>query len=255
MFVGGMMTKKLSSDQFRERLFGIIAKKHHWATDHFESNRATKAQLNIHFRQEYVVYVRDLAVLLARIAGKNPPWQIRKHLASTIYEEETGGLSMGQPHRELFLQMMMGLGFDRAEFRDVELLSRSRMYREWLDSTCQEDDWAIGAANLIICVEGTANDQEHVLRPPVRKTDAEIEDVVMKHPLVQYHGLSPECMNLVRVRETIDPGSRKEIYDMIVNHVVEADQQQAVLKSLEQGVALWLQYRDGIARACGLRAS
>jgi len=96
------MIWKLSADQFRERLFGIVSRKQHWSTPYFDGSTATKAQLNIHFRQEYAVYIRDFSVLLGRLLGRNPPWKIRRQLATTIYEEETGGLSLGKPHQELF---------------------------------------------------------------------------------------------------------------------------------------------------------
>lgn len=248
-----MMFRKLSPEQFRDHLFDILSRKQHWTNSHFNGSTVTNAQLRVHFRQEYAVYLRDFAVLLGRIMGKNPSWQIRRHLATTIYEEETGGLSLGKPHQESFLQMMMGLGFSRAEFREVELLAPSWAYREWLDGICQDEEWLVGAANLTIFVEGTANDREEVLHQHQPKTKAEIEDIVLKHPLVVYHGLSPEYMDLVRVREMIEPCNRRTAYDLIVKEAVETGKQKLVLGSLEQALNVWLQYREGIARACGLR--
>ncbi|RMH07992.1 MAG: hypothetical protein D6704_04015 [Nitrospirae bacterium] len=248
------MIWKHSPEQFRKQLFDIVSRKQHWATPYFNGSTITKMQLHIHFRQEYAVYIRDFAVLLARIIGKNPPWEIRRHLATTIYEEETGGLSLGKSHRELFLQMMKGLGFNRAEFRDVELLKKSLAYREWLDTLCQDDNWLLGAANMTIFVEGTVNDPEEASQDRPPKTPAEIEDIVLKHPLVVYHGLSPEYMDLIRVREMIEPANRRIVYDLIVKEATESGQQKLVLESLEHSLNLWLEYRDGIARACGLRA-
>lgn len=247
--------RKLSPDQFRERLFEVLSRKHHWATEHFCGSRITKDQLRIHYHQEYVVYIRDFAILLARIIGKNPPWEVRRRLATTIYEQETGGLSLGQPHQELFLQMMMGLGFDRAGFRDVELLSNSRVYREWLDHICQEEDWMAPATVLMIFVDGTNHDREDVLYPRPMKKPSEIEDAVMKHPLVQYHGLSPASMDYVRVQEMVAPSSRRAVYDMVLHHAIESHQQTRILSSLDEALSLWSQYQDGIARACGLRPS
>jgi len=234
-------------------LFEILAKKHHWATPHFNGNHTTKEHLYIHYHQDYVVYLRDFSVLLARIIGKNPPWDIRRNLAKTIYEEETGGLSLGRPHQEQFLKMMSGLGFDRAGFRDVELIPSGRMYREWLDKVCQEDDWLIGAIVLTIFVEGTVHDREDVLSPRPSKTQAEIEDLVMKHPLVQYHGLSPQCMDFIRVQHMVKPENRQETYKMILHHTNDGREQQQVLARLEEALRLWLRYQDGLARACGLR--
>jgi len=245
--------RTLSPDQFQARLFEILGRKHHWATPHFNGNNTTKDHLYIHYHQDYVVYLRDFSVLLARIMGRNPPWDVRRILAETIYEEETGGLSLGSPHHEQFLKMMSGLGFDRAGFRDVELIPSGRMYRECLDNICQDDDWLIGATVLTIFVEGTGHDREDVLSPRPLKSQAEIEDVIMKHPLVQHHGLSPQWLDFIRVQQMVRPGNRKETYNMILRHANDGREQQQVLATLEEVLRLWIRYQDGLARACGLR--
>ncbi|MCA9472186.1 MAG: iron-containing redox enzyme family protein [Nitrospirales bacterium] len=245
--------RTLSPDQFREKLFDVLRRKRHWADSYFNGNTITMEHLHRLYHQEYVVYIRDFAVLLARILGKNPPWEVRRRLATTIYEEETGGLSFHQPHQELFLQMMIGLGFDRSGFRDVTLLSSSRTYREWLDHLCQEDDWLVGATVLTVFVEGTSMDPEDVMYPKGPKSSAEIEDIIMKHPLVQYQGVSPKYMDYIRVQQIVEPVNRRAIYDMIIHHAIEADQQQSVLQQMEETLQQWSRYQDGIARACGLR--
>ncbi|MGH7256070.1 MAG: iron-containing redox enzyme family protein [Nitrospirales bacterium] len=245
--------RKLSTEQFRERLLGIMDRKHHWAWPHFSGNTVTKDQLKIHFRQEYAVYVRDFPVLLARVHGKNPPREVRGTLARNIYEEDTGGLSLGQSHPDLFLIMMQGLGFDRTEFRDVELLSASRVYREWMDTVSLERDWVLGVAVLTIFVEGSLHDRQEILHPSRPKTPAEIEDLIQKHPLVVYQHLSPAYLDLVRAHHMVEPGHRHAAYDMVLNHALEADQQNAVIEVLTETLQQWLHFRDGIARACGLR--
>lgn len=245
--------KKFSTEQFREQLLSIMDRKDHWAWPHFSGSKVTKNQLRIHFRQEYAVYVRDFPVLLARVHGKNPPREVRGILAANIYEEDTGGLSLGRSHPDLFLAMMMGLGFERTEFRDVELLSSSRVYREWLDTITQERDWIVAAAVLTIFVEGSINDRQEILHPSQKKTPAEIEDLVKKHPLVQYHGLSPTYMDLVRAHHMVEPGHRHTAYHMVLTHAVEPEQQHAVIDHLKEALKHWLHLRDGIARACGLR--
>jgi pyrroloquinoline-quinone synthase len=247
--------RKLSPDQLRGRLLDVLRQKHHWATPLFNGNKTTKQHLNIHYHQEYVVYIRDFAILLARILGKNPPWEVRRKLAAMIYEEETGCLTLGRPHRELFLEMMMGLGFDRAGFRDVELLSNSRAYREWLDTICQEEDWLVGGTVLTIFVGGTDHDPEDVLYPQPKKTSAEIEDAINKHPLLQYHGLSSSCMDYIRVHEMVEFGCRREAYEMITRHATEPDVQERILIRIDEALRHWSRYQDGIARACGLRIS
>ena len=247
------MFKTLNPDQFRDRIFDILRRKQHWATAYFESSSVTKKQLNIFFHQEYVVYIRDFSILLAQILGKNPPWEARRRQAIIIYEEETGGFSLGRPHQELFLQMMKGLGFNRAGFRDVELLAPSRGYREWLNHICQEDDWTLGAAALTIFIKGTSSDPEEVLYPKAPQNQAEIEDLIRKHPLAQHQELTPECMDYIRAQHMFAPGARKIIYDMITHHATETDQQYQILSRLEEALTLWGRYQDGIARACGIR--
>lgn len=247
------MMKKLSTDQFRERLLSVMDRKHHWAWPHFSGRVMTKDQLKIHFRQEYAVYVRDFPVLLARIHGKNPPPDVRCMLAANIYEEETGGLSVGRSHPDLFLAMMAGLGYDLAEFRDVTLLPASRAYRQWLDTVSLRRDWMVGAAALTIFVEGSVNDRREILHPSSPKTPAEIEDIVKKHPLVVYHGLSPDYMGLIRAHQMVEAGHRHDAYAMILNHAVKREQQQAVIDRLHEALEHWLRFRDGVARACVLK--
>ena len=247
--------RTLSPDQFRAKLFDVLRRKQHWGTSHFTCQTTTKDHLHKLYHQEYVVYIRDFAVLLARIIGKNPPWEVRRRLATTIYEEETGGLSFHQPHQELFLQMMIGLGFDRSGFRDVKLLSSSRIYREWLDHLCEEENWILGATVLTIFVQGTLTDPEDVMNPKGPKDPTEIEDIITKHPLVQYQGLSPKHMDYIRVQQIVEPVNRRAVYDMVIHHAVEAEQQQYVLQQMEEALRQWTKYQDGIARSCGLRQS
>src|SRR5215467_7564726 len=147
-----MMTRPWPQDRFQEELLRIMDRKHHWAWPAFTDGSASKSQLLIHFQQEYGVYVRDFPVLLARIHGQNPPPSVRRMLAQNIYEEDTGGLSLGKSHPELFLLMMGGLGFPAKSFDRVRLLSASRAYRTWLERVSGNRDWVVGAAALTIFV-------------------------------------------------------------------------------------------------------
>nr|MBI3614667.1 iron-containing redox enzyme family protein [Nitrospirota bacterium] len=245
--------KKLLPDRFREQLLSLMDGKHHWAWPHFTGSRITNNQLNIHFRQEYAVYVRDFPVLLARVHGANPPQEVRRVLAENIYEEDTGGLSLGRPHPELFLTMMKGLGYDEKEFEHVPMLPASKTYRRWLDRVTWKQDWLVSAAVLTIFVEGSLNDRREILRPSAPKTPAEIEDYVLKHPLVQYQGLSPKFMDLIRAHQLVEAGHRHAAYNLVLTHAITPARQKAVLDSLAQALKLWRSYRDSVAKACGLK--
>src|SRR5262245_29297387 len=101
----------------RERLLAIMDRKDHLAWPHFTRPGLSRAQHLVHFRHEYLTYVRDFPVLLARALGTTPPIEdVRRSLAENVYEEQTGGLSKSAAHPELFLRMMEGLGYSRSDF-------------------------------------------------------------------------------------------------------------------------------------------
>jgi pyrroloquinoline-quinone synthase len=247
------MTRPLTKSRFQEELLRIMDRKHHWAWPAFANGTVTAAQLKIHFQQEYAVYVRDFPVFLARIHGQNPPAAVRRMLAENIYEEDTGGLSLGKSHPELFLAMMEGLGFRSYDFEAIRALPASRVYRAWLDHASASSDWVVGAAVLTVFVEGSVKDRKEIIEPSKRKTAEEIESVVAHHPLVQHHKLSPDQMDLIRAHQMVEAGHRHDAYDMVVNYATTGAQQQAVLRSLTKSLTVWLKYRDAVAKACGLK--
>ena len=245
--------KPLTSDQFREKLMSIMDRKDHWAWPLFSGAQITKVQIEAHYRQEYAVYVRDFPVFLSRIHGKNPPRPVRSELARNLYEEDTGGLTLGQSHPDLFLTMMLGLGFERAHFRDVNLLSESRAYREWLDKITIEGDWLTALAVITIFVEGSVHDRQEVLHPSPPKNAEQIEEIIRKHPLVQNHGIDPKYLDLIRVHSMVESGHRHTAWRAVLTYATGAADQQLILDAMQDGLTHWLRYRDGVARCCGLR--
>jgi pyrroloquinoline quinone (PQQ) biosynthesis protein C len=247
------MMRPLTKSRFQEEVLRIMDRKHHWAWPAFANGAVRKAQLHIHFQQEYAVYVRDFPVFLARIHGQNPPPSVRRMLAENIYEEDTGGLSLGKSHPELFLSMMHGLGYPVDSFETIRLLPASRTYRAWLDRVSENRDWVIGAAAITIFVEGSVKDRQEILAPSKPKTPDEIETIVQNHPLVQYHGLSPDQMDLIRSHQLVEAGHRHDAYNMVVGEATTRARQQAVLACLKKSSQLWLAYRNAVATACGLK--
>ena len=248
-----MLIKKQISTHFREQLLDIMAQKHHWAWPHFSGPTMSKTQLKIHFQQEYAVYVRDFPVFLARIHGHNPPLEVRKMLAENIYEEDTGKLSVGTSHPELFMRMMEGIGFRPSEFENIQLLPATRRYRSWLDRISNHSDWVLGAAVLTIFVEGSINDRQELLHPLKLKTSRQIHKKITHHPLVLYQGVSPESLDLIRAHQMVEGGHRQDAYEMVVNYAKKPSQKKAVLEAMDKSLQLWLRYRDGVSRACGLK--
>lgn len=247
------MAARLTQARFLDALLKIMDGKHHWAWDHFANGHLTKDQLKIHFQQEYFVYVRDFPVFLARIHGQNPPPDVRRMLAENIYEEDTGGLSLGQSHPELFLTMMEGLGFSAKDFERVRPLPASRAYRAWLDQMSTHKQWVLGAATLTVFVEGSVKDRKELREPSKPKTAEEIEATIKNHPLVRFHGAHPDSMDLIRAHQLVEAGHRHDAYKMVTEYTPSAAQQQSVLTSLKKSLRLWLAYRDAVAKACGIK--
>lgn len=248
------MSRHMKKSAFLEALLDLMDQKHHWAWEHFASGHLTKPQLKTHFQQEYAVYVRDFPVFLARILGNNPPPSVRHMLAENIYEEETGGLSLGKSHPELFLTMMEGLGFRRSEFHHDRLLPAARTYRAWLDKMSQHRHWMVAAAIFTIFVEGSVKDRKELQSPSKKKRTEEIEAIIANHPLVRHHGIPRTRMDLIRAHQLVEAGHRHDAYDMVVNYTPPA-LRPLVLASMRNSLALWLNYRDAVAKACGIPKS
>ncbi|MGC3972793.1 MAG: iron-containing redox enzyme family protein [Nitrospira sp.] len=247
-----MAQKRLTRTQFLERLLSVMDRKHHWAWPIIMGPGITKTQLKLHYQQEYLVYVRDFPVLLARVHGQNPPPDVRRMLAENIYEEDTGGLSFGRSHPELFNEMMHGLGFDSRVFLRASLLPASLRYRRWLEKVTASRDWVVGAAALAVFVEGSIKDRQEIQEPSKPKTEPEIEAYIDVHPLVRHHKIDRQHMDLIRAHQKVEAGHRQDAYTMVVNYAKSRSQQDAVLACVRQGLTLWTAYRDGIAEACKL---
>jgi len=249
-----MMSQTRSRIHFQNRLLDLMAQKHHWAWPQFVGPSISKAQLKIHYQQEYEVYVRDFPVFLARIHGKNPPLAVRKVLAENIFEEDTGQLSLGVSHPELFLKMMQGLGFRPREFERIVLLPATRRYRTWLDRVSDYSDWVVGTAVMTIFVEGSVNDWQELKCSAQSKTGKQISAKIKNHPLVQYHGVPLPAMDLIRAHQMVEAGHRHDAYAMVVNHAQTRVQQDQIVTTVQKTLDLWHRYRDGVARACGLKS-
>ncbi len=246
------MKGKASANGFSESLLKIMDQKNHWAWKYFSSHQVSRDQLRTHFQQEYAVYVRDFPVFLARIHGKNPPMEVRKDLAENLYEEETGGLTVGRSHPELFLYMMEGLGFKPDEFERITLLPSSQRYRQWLDRITLDGTWIEAAAVITIFVEGSIKDRRD-LNPEVTPDDTDIKQKILSHPLVKFHKVDPMYLDLVRAHHSIEGTHRIAAWKMVIEHARTATEKKKIHQAVQKSLELWLSFRDGVAKACGMK--
>ncbi len=244
----------------RERLLGVMERKDHWAAPFFAGPGLSRAGLELHLRQEYVTYVRDFPVLIARVLGNEPPLDTRRAFAENLYEEATGGLVAGRPHPELFLYMVEGLGFDAAAFERAALLPASATYRAWLDEATRQPPWWMGAVVATIFVEGSRNERADLereerggvaaLEPAAR--EAAVRDALARHPLVVHHGLDPKYLALTAAHRQVEGTHRRDAWRVVLEHVTDPEARRDAVYAAERSLELWLAYRDGVAEACGL---
>ena len=238
----------------RERLLAVMDRKHHWAYPALTQPGLGREQLLVHFRHEYLVYVRDFPVLLARALGVTPPIaDVRAALAANLYEEQTGGLSHTDAHPTLFLEMMRGLGFDAGAFAedDAWLHPAARRYREYLRERSCASPWQAAVALLTVFVEGSVNERAELAGTFVRPMG---DAAVREHPLVKLYGCPPEAMRLTTAHAAVEGGHREDAWTMVLTHAPEGTETAlAVMEACEEALGLWHAYRDGVAERMGLR--
>ncbi|MFQ5877263.1 MAG: TenA family transcriptional regulator [Acidobacteriota bacterium] len=241
----------LDREALREALLSVMDRKDHWAWPHFEGGRATRPQLLLHYRQEYEVYVRDFPILLSRVHARCPHPAVRRDLAENLYEEETGGLSKGAPHPELFLLMMEGLGFPKERFTGIRLIPEAAAYRAWIDSITTGRPWIEGAALVTIFIEGSVEDRRRI-HGGGPGTPADVEAALRASALVRHYGVATRFLDLKRAHHMVESGHRRMAWRMVLEHARNPRAAARVRRVMERSLELWHLYRDGVARACGI---
>ncbi len=241
------MMQRMTRDEFREALLGVMERKVHWAWDAFTSGRVPKELLHVHLEQEYAVYIRDFPVMLGRAYVQCPIAAVRRELAENLYEEETGKLSRGRPHAELFLEYPRGLGMDVTRFDNVALLPAAAEYRAELDAATLEEGWEVAVAVSTIFVEGTQFERGELDEHAPKRPAPPLSD----HPLVRHYGLPLSSLELTKVHREVEGDHRASAWRMVLDHVPEGARTR-VVSGMERVLTRWHAYRDAVAHACGV---
>jgi len=245
--------RALKDSPWTERFLGLMERKDHFAWHLLASGKLTKDQLRIHFQQEYLAYVRDFPVLMARVMGSGPPSDVRRALAENIYEEQTGKLSGEAPHPDLFLVLMEGLGLGAQEFHSAQPLPTTSAYRAYLDAASGDGDWRIGYAVMCVFVEGSAKERSALgLAPPVSLPPATAEEAVSAHPLVKHYGVDRKYARLTRAHFAVEGAHRSDAWTLLLPRLDDGASGERVEKALRTALDLWHVYRDGVATAMGV---
>jgi len=232
---------------FREELLVVMEAKRHWAWPHFTGGQVAANKMHIHFEQEYATYVRDFPVMLGWAFVQCPIAQVRRELAENLYEEETGQLVAGKPHPELFLEYPRGLGMALDRFDEVVLLPGAARYRAWLDLATQSRGWEIATAVTTLFLEGTPYERGELdVQAPKRPTPP-----LAEHPLVVHYGLSVEHLALTKAHRAVEGSHRAAAWRILLD-AVPGDSRISVVAAMRETLVRWLDFRDGVAQACGL---
>ncbi len=225
-----------------------MEKKEHWGWASFSDGTVPKERLHIHFEQEYETYVRDFPILVGWAYVQCPVAAVRRELAENLFEEETGGLVAGRPHPELFLEYPKGLGMDLGRFQHIELLPEAGAYRDVLDDCCQQRGWAVAAAVSTIFIEGTKYERGEIDESSPKRPQAPLEE----HPLVRHYGLALEHLALTKAHRQVEGEHRASAWRVMLEHIPEVERER-VVGGVEESLAAWKSYRDGVSKACGLK--
>jgi pyrroloquinoline-quinone synthase len=224
-----------------------MERKVHWAWPAFNQGRVAKALLHVHLEQEYATYVRDFPVLLGRAFVQCPIAEVRRELAENLYEEETGGVSAGKPHPELFLEYPRGLGMDVSRFENVVYLPGAAAYRRVLDRATQEQGWEVATVVSTLFLEGTPHERGEIDENAPKRPAPPLTE----HPLVKHYGLPLSHLALTKAHRAVEGSHRASAWRMILGHV-QPHAYDKVVAAMEEALQGWLGYRDDVAHACGL---
>lgn len=237
----------MNRSEFREGLLRVMERKVHWSCPAFTGGLVPGDRLHIHLEQEYAVYVRDFPVMLGRAYVQCPVAKVRRELAESLYEEETGGLSGGRPHPELFLEYPRGLGMNLDRFKRVQLLPKAAAFRALLDKATGDCGWEVATAVTTLFLEGTEYERGELEPGAPRRPKLTLS----QHPLVKHYGLPIENLALARVHRHVERGHRKAAWHLMLDFVEEGARPQ-VLHWMGLVLHGWQAYRDEVAEACGL---
>jgi pyrroloquinoline quinone (PQQ) biosynthesis protein C len=236
-----------------ERWLRLLEHKDHRTWPLLRDGKLTRDQLRIHYQQEYVAYVRDFPVLMARVLGAGPPDDVRRALAENIFEEQTGKLSGEDAHPTLFLELMEAAGFPRGGFDAVELLPTTRAYRGWLDHMTERGHWLLGYTVMCVFVEGSAKERSALgLAPPTSPPPKTAAEAIAAHPLVKHYGVPADKARLTRAHFAVEGGHRDDAWRVVLEHANTPALVAEVEGALESSLALWHIYRDGVAARMGV---
>lgn len=186
------------------------------------------------FAQQFFLQVREFPRAVSAMHANCPYAEARIELAENIYEEETGKISgCGMSHPNLFIQFGESLGLTREQMIDAKPLPGTAALIHWFEVASKNRSFLEAAAAINLAAEGQ-----------VPGAFANLARALQKH-----YGLSQDAVAFWDVHEEADK-DHADVGDHIVVKHASTDELQARTRAVvEESLAMWWQFFDGIQRA------
>ncbi len=183
---------------------------------------------------QFFLQVREFPRAVSALHANCPFPDERIELAESLYEEETGRISgCNLAHPELFIRFGEGLGLAREAMTEAEPLPATAALIHWFELSTKQRSFIEGAAAINLAAEGQVPGSFGPLARALEK----------------HYGLTRERVAFWDVHEVADR-DHSDIGDHIVVRFATTDEwREKVRRAVEQSLAMWWQFFDGIERA------
>lgn len=186
------------------------------------------------FAQQFFLQVREFPRAVSAMHANCPYADARVELAESLYEEETGQISgCGLPHPELFIKFGEAVGLKREDMIEAEALPGTAALIHWFETSTKNRSFLEGAAAINLAAEGQV--------PGAFANFA--------RSLEEHYGLETDAVAFWDVHEEADK-DHSDVGDHIVVRYATTDEwQDRARAAVNQSLAMWWQFFDGIQHA------
>jgi len=190
------------------------------------------------FVRQFSHFTRSFPRWLAAVASNCPVPEVRKFLASNIYEEEIGPEGQGS-HYELLLRQGEALGLSREEIEETPPLPSTLLAVNALENLCKNRPWleALAATGGLECVN----------HPQVRSRGGVI--IINDVRAWQHLGLSDRDLKSRTIHMEEDEKHVDGALLLLSKHAPTPELEEKVFHSAQEAVLAFRMLMEGIGRA------
>jgi len=205
-------------------------------------NRVKPGRLTVEggrvFVRQFSYFTRNFPRWLAAVAANCPLPDVRKFLASNIYEEEVGPVGQGS-HYELLLRQGQALGLSREEIEETPPFPTTLSAVNALESMCRNRSWLEGLA--------ATSGLECINHPEVRGRAGVM--ILNDVRAWQHLGLSAHQLRSRTIHMEEDEKHVETALEILSEHAATQELQEKILGSAHEAVLAFRTLMEGIGRA------